>query len=502
MGKASFTASLVQELAHAAHTTDWLSVVELHRRLINRLQAGTPSVSFNGDTYSLVQVDRHTGQSMFEGPRRPTPIYSFLSRKPRTIVLSPLSSRASKQPDEPFLLLNPPTSQSEAIPEGPGILVACRLRDRNVDVEKWKEWLLNAPPRAQNIQITAIYPSFSAVLVLELPLVVWDLLPASPAISFVAYTTGKNHVSDFRRLLDLEEEVTSVTSDDESGDERQYRASRKGADHGRRQRKGGNDHGRSSLWPKAFDRDRTTEYAMENEPYCLHLAEMQEDGNLSKAEKIVRAFVQDVDGPSTSYLCEEIVSFCSTASFEALADGPEVTPDLVAILDERSPPGFPLKRTHGVHFLNRNHLYEALSNGEVSGRCACNYESATPPLNHPTASGFSLLRLLFAFPFPFPRFPVPEAMLTCPAEGYSPADCDRAKTRPILTQKTFNVRITRCLPWNFANHTSYVTNPDPASTLAIVSTASESQVPFLRDFVYKHLAFQAGMDVKIHVNCT
>ena len=36
-GKYSFTVSIVQELAHAAHTADWLSVVELHRRLINRM---------------------------------------------------------------------------------------------------------------------------------------------------------------------------------------------------------------------------------------------------------------------------------------------------------------------------------------------------------------------------------------------------------------------------------------------------------------------------------
>lgn len=44
-----------------------------------------------------------------------------------------------------------------------------------------------------------------------------------------------------------------------------------------------------------------------------------------------------------------------------------------------------------------------------------------------------------------------------------------------------------------------MTNLDPTSTLALVSTASENQALFLRDFVYKHLTFQSGMDVKFHV---
>lgn len=374
VGKHSFTASLIQELAHAAHTTDWLSVVELHRRLINRLQAWMPSVYFTDDTYSLVQVDRHTGQPLFERPRRRTPIYCFLSKKPRTIVLSPLAAQAPKQPQEQFLLLNPPTSQHEPIPEGPGIIVACRLRDQSVDVEKWKEWLLSAPQGAQDIQISAIYPSFSAVLVLELPLVVWDLLPDSPAISFVAYTTGKNHISGFHRLLGLNEEESQVTSGDESEDERDARASKNtGSSGSKRIRRGGRsrkadrkDKGSPSLWPKVFECDRTTVYAMEYEPYCLHLAEMQEDTTASKAEKIIRAFVQDLGAPSTSYVCDEITSFCFPSDFEVLSSRREVSAELVAILDERSPPTFPLQQRHGVHFLNHNQLYQALSDEEVS----------------------------------------------------------------------------------------------------------------------------------------
>jgi hypothetical protein len=366
-GKHSFTASLVQELAHAAHTTDWLSIVELHRRLINRLQAWMPSISFTDDSYSLVQVDRHTGQPVFETPRRRIPIYNFLSKTPRTIVLSPLPPQGQKQLEDSLITLSAPTIQPQVVPDGPGILVTCRLRDQNVHVGKWKEWLLNAPDAAKGIQISAIYPGLSAVLILELPLVVWNLLRPSAAISFVAYTTGENHITDFRRALGLDPDELSETegeSEDEDDSSIVKRNKSSGSAKrrtGPRSRKAGRmDRERSSLWPEVFESDRAAVYNMEDETYCLSLAEMQHDDASSMAQKIVRAFAQDVGSPSTRYFCDEIKMFCSTASFEALSGGQEV-PELVAMLDERSPTASSSSRMNGMQFLSYNQLYEALS---------------------------------------------------------------------------------------------------------------------------------------------
>ncbi|KAK4236851.1 hypothetical protein C8A03DRAFT_16533 [Achaetomium macrosporum] len=429
-----FTASLVQELAHAAHTTDWLSVVELHRRLINRLQTWTPGVSFADDVYSLVQVDRRTGQPMLERPRRRTPIHSFLANKPRTIVLTPLPLPAQKQGTESFMFLNPPTVQHEVVPDGPGILVTCRLRNQHVDVEKWRQWLLGAPDRAKSIQISALYPSLSTVLILELPLVVWDLLPASPAISFIAYTAGKNHISEFRRaLLGFDLDEASDTTDDESYEEHETRAVKRGSNSNRRGRKAskpsGEDRGRATLWPKKFESDRSTHYAVEDIPYCLNVAEMQGHDNTSKAERIISAFVQDSEGPATRYLCDEIQAFCGSASFEALSSGQEVAPDTIVILDERSPPGSLHPWINGMQFLSPSQLYEALS------------------------------------PKSMPRLIETELK----ADHFSPR-------RRLI----------------------YVTNLNPTSLLAMISTASQTQVLSLREFVYKHLTFQPGMDVKLH----
>lgn len=362
-GGPSFTSSLVQELSHAAHTTSWLSAVELHRRLINRLQAWTPTVSLTNDAYSLVQIDRRTGQPMLERPSRRTPIHSFVSKKPKTIVLTPLPPQAHTQLEDSFTMLHPPTSHSEAVPDGPGILVTCRLRDQNVDVEKWRQWLLGAPEVARTIQISALYPGFSAVLIVELPLVVWDLLPPSPAISFIAYTTGKDHISDFRRaLLGPDQDGSSDSSEDESDEEEKPQAvKRKASGKGGRLGRGLKDTCSTlSLWPAMFGSDRTEEYGMEKVPYVLNLAEMLGNEKASKSETIIRVFVRDADGPSTRYMSDLIRAFCARASFEALFASQEVAPEPVAIVDERSPGG-PQSQVDGIRFLSQGQLYEALT---------------------------------------------------------------------------------------------------------------------------------------------
>ncbi|KAL2130282.1 hypothetical protein VTI74DRAFT_6676 [Chaetomium olivicolor] len=424
-GNHGFTAALVQELAHAAHTTDWLSVVELHRRLINRLQAWTPKVSLNDDAYSLVQVDRRTGQPIFEMPRRRTPIHTVLSDKPRTIVLTPLAPQAGSQLDQAFLQLTLPTVQPQVEPDGPGILVTCRLRDQRVDVGKWKQWLSDAPEGAKGIQISALYPGFSTILIVELPLVVWDLLPPSPAISFIAYTTGNNHISDFRRaLLGFDPEEQSDSSDDESNLNDEQKHSNKTSSH----KQGKDRHSSASLWPKAFNSDRTAVYAEEREAYCLSLAEMHGDERGTKAERIMRVFVQGDYRPSTSYICDEIQDFCFRASFEALSSAQGAVTNPIAILDERFPKS-PLSQRNGARFLGQGELFEALT-----------------------------------------AIPRPQLI-----DSNSKSDPMSPRRRLI-----------------------YLTNLDPAGTLALAATTSEIQALCLRDFVYQHLSFQSGMEATVH----
>jgi len=399
-GRHAFTSSLVQELAHAAHTRQWLSTVELHRRMINRLQAFLPSVHFVDDTYSVVQVNRETGMPMFEMPRRRTPIYSFASQTPRTIVLTPLSHTSSQaHQDDTRVILNAPTTNIHGS-NGPDVLVAVRLKGQNFDVERWKSWLgtLSAEVRGR-IKVAGIYPSFSLLLILRMSLLIWDMLPASPAISFIGFTSGRDHIKDFLKLSDPfaadEEESEAETG---QGPKREkslkHSTSRKGrrksgsapGENGEEDEdsdteieeeiqqaktkstklgKGGRrKHAAQSAWPKVFQQPRAQIYWTEDEPYCLSQSEISlQHGSTTdtKTERIIEAFLGDVNEPSKLYMHDEIREFLMPADFEALQSGQEPMPlDPVAVLDERFPDTDSGGYTGGVSVLNPRELFEAL----------------------------------------------------------------------------------------------------------------------------------------------
>ncbi|KAL1835952.1 hypothetical protein VTJ49DRAFT_5844 [Mycothermus thermophilus] len=433
-----FTASVIQELAHAAHTGTWLTGAELHKRLIQRLQNSSSTstgILFRDSLYSFVQIDRHTGQPIMDpSPTRRIPIHKYQAKRPQTVFLAPLDP--AKEPSEDFfVMLHPPTTPPPAEPEvnSPGVLVTCRLRDPRVDVERWRQWLLSAPEQARKIQLSAIYPGFTTVLIVELPLVVWDMLAASHAISFIAYTTGRNHISEFRRALtgceepSEGEDTESVESDGES-----RTAGQNGGATGSKACSNGCGKEVSptsnALWPRLFEHDRTAAYPLEDVPYCLNLAELLPQDVTSKADRILRAFVQD-DGPATRYISEEIRSFCARTSYEALVSGRDVDPEPVAILDERvlderGPPG------NEVRILSRTQLYEAL--------------------------------------------------------------IQRSLPQLIDTEERDNMSPRKRL--------LYVTNLDPFSTLAIAATASERQAWALRDFVYRHLTMHTASPDGFHLS--
>jgi hypothetical protein len=48
------------------------------------------------------------------------------------------------------------------------------------------------PSEAKGIKIEGIYGSFSTLLLLRVPVIVWNLLPQNPAYTFVGFITSQN----------------------------------------------------------------------------------------------------------------------------------------------------------------------------------------------------------------------------------------------------------------------------------------------------------------------
>ena len=48
------------------------------------------------------------------------------------------------------------------------------------------------PTVGEMVKVEAIFPSYSTLLIISVPLQIWDMLPDHPACSFVGYTSGPN----------------------------------------------------------------------------------------------------------------------------------------------------------------------------------------------------------------------------------------------------------------------------------------------------------------------
>jgi hypothetical protein len=85
------------------------------------------------------------------------------------------------------------------------VLLSIRL-DRNYfigtiekNLQMWREWIQNIPPEAKDMNIEAIYEGFSTMVLLSLPVTVWNLMPDNPAYSFVGFITSPNKVPELEQ---------------------------------------------------------------------------------------------------------------------------------------------------------------------------------------------------------------------------------------------------------------------------------------------------------------
>ena len=242
VGPHSFTRALIDELGvlsnRFTHFPDAqpTSDIGLHGNLLARLKVHLATVE--KDPRGRIKSDQN-GAVLFEPVQRRTPFYRFLScnRRPRPIDIAPFPINHQHTPGTQYqqppslknkgkkVETNPnetdnseppsPTTPDIALPpveqrDIPKVLIRVLLNTSTFSIDQFANWLLQAPREARNVEIEGAYGSLSTLLVVKLPLSVWDLLPQDPAMSLIGYVTSTNKADLINRGIKRKLETSTT----------------------------------------------------------------------------------------------------------------------------------------------------------------------------------------------------------------------------------------------------------------------------------------------------
>ena len=209
VGEHSFTRSLIEELRGWNHHFT-MSVAKLHSEVLARIKHWKP---------------RYAGGGNCE--RRNTPVYVLLANegKPRSIELTPLKRCEMLKSNAPSSgPLSPPDSDEDVemseVPDGnitpsshlsdsltascpedryPKVIISVALEeDQVLHTRDWCDWLKSVPAIVKFARVQGIYKSDSTLVIMTIPVVIWDLIPADPAIAFLGFVKSENPTKFFQ----------------------------------------------------------------------------------------------------------------------------------------------------------------------------------------------------------------------------------------------------------------------------------------------------------------
>jgi hypothetical protein len=193
-GRFSFTDALIRVLE------EWINkpftAAMLHSELLSMLKHEKPEVS---------------GTRRIERRRTPIYIVTTSNLKACSIQLSRIMSDTqlppnddektascrAQQPSSPPSDTGEVDSLTKSMPNGqlavPHVLISLALEeDQLLDAEACSEWLSAFPALAKYAKVQSVFKSHSTLLVISVPVMIWDLLPEDSACSFIGYVCSDN----------------------------------------------------------------------------------------------------------------------------------------------------------------------------------------------------------------------------------------------------------------------------------------------------------------------
>ena len=236
-GRFSFTSALIEVLDEWIKRT--FSVAMLHSKVLSVLKherpellGGTQRVECRRTPVYIVTTENHQAPSItlshmkpptlskraahssFESGRQTPELESvrrtkrrrksevekepMLSNNTTDVDQASVSSElteASPLPEEYDLKLLDAT-----MPDGnlrlPHVLISIALdEDQILNVTDCSEWFASFPALAQYARVQSVYRSYSTLLIISLPVVLWDLLPEEPACNFIGYVMSEDFLT-------------------------------------------------------------------------------------------------------------------------------------------------------------------------------------------------------------------------------------------------------------------------------------------------------------------
>ncbi|OTA66611.1 hypothetical protein K449DRAFT_430924 [Hypoxylon sp. EC38] len=191
-GRYSFTNTLIEVL------NDWkrrtFSVAMLHAEVLARLKHPRPELLHNGQHFEA----------------RATPVHFMMTanHKAPSIEISriiPPDARPPSPPQEPGFEPNSVSGRSagpqdiigsEPNEDVPHVMISLALEeDQRLNIHDWEHWLSNIPALAKYVKVQGVFKSHSTLLLLSMPVMIWDLLPEDHACNFVAFIRSNNLAS-------------------------------------------------------------------------------------------------------------------------------------------------------------------------------------------------------------------------------------------------------------------------------------------------------------------
>ncbi|KAK3313434.1 hypothetical protein B0H66DRAFT_482999 [Apodospora peruviana] len=201
-GRYSFTNALIEVLQEWRLRT--FSAAMLHAEVLARLKHPRP-ILINGKHFEarttpvhFMMTSNHKAPSIEIGRlvpnsrRPPSPLrelgfHSHATSRPRAIEGRNAAQTLGSHSDVMIPVASEPNENE------PHVMISLALEDdQRLDLNSWEEWLSQFPAIAKHVKVQGVFKSHSTLLLLSLPVMVWDLLPDDPACAFVAFIRSNN----------------------------------------------------------------------------------------------------------------------------------------------------------------------------------------------------------------------------------------------------------------------------------------------------------------------